>query len=250
MDINETSKKMKSRHPWELSRTKCVLQSMDPYMKDIHKTGETKRYLNIGAGDMYFDRALMRKWKNDALYAVDIGYAGPEKKGRRVQKYNYLEEIKENDFDYALMMDSLEYMKDEVEYVKKLCSRLKRGGMIFFTVPAFPKLFSEHDVIVKLLRRYDRKSFARIIDEIPEIEMVEEHFFYFSLLCVRCLQKWLHLPIDPKHKVTTGWKFDEKGPVTKLVTGFLDLDYRICAFLNKHGIWLPGLSLFIVCRKK
>ena len=63
MDINETSKKMKSRHPWELSRTKCVLKSMDSYLTDIHRNGEKKRYLNIGAGDMYFDRALMKKWK-------------------------------------------------------------------------------------------------------------------------------------------------------------------------------------------
>ena len=249
MDMNETAKKMKSRHPWELSRTKCVLKSMDSYLTDIHRNGEKKRYLNIGAGDMYFDRALMKKWKKDALYAVDIGYAEQEKQGSRVHKYKYLEEIEENNFDYALMMDSLEYMEDEVEYVKKLCGKLKPGGMIFFTLPSFQKLFSEHDVIVKLLRRYDRKSFARIIDEIPEIEIVEEHFFYFSLLCVRCLQKWLHLPIDPKHEVTTGWRFEEKGIVTKLVTGFLNLDYRTGAFLNKHNIWLPGLSLFIVCRK-
>ena len=135
MDINETSKKMKSRHPWELSRTKCVLKSMDSYLTDIHKTGDKKSYLNIGAGDMYFDRALMKKWKKDALYAVDIGYAEQEKQGSRVHKYKYLEEIEENNFDYALMMDSLEYMEDEVEYVKKLCGKLKPGGMIFFTLP-------------------------------------------------------------------------------------------------------------------
>lgn len=250
MDINETSKKMKSRHPWELSRTGCVLRSMEPWLKEVHKTGEEKRYLNIGAGDMYFDRALMRRWKKDILYAVDIGYEKTGKKGNRVRRFRYLEETGENDFDYALMMDSLEYMEDEVEYVTKLCGRLKPGGLIFFTVPSFQKLFSEHDVIVKLLRRYDRKSIAHIMEKIPEIEIVEEHFFYFSLLCVRCLQKWLNLSIDPKHEVTTGWKFEEKGLVTRLVTGFLNLDYKICAFLNRHKIWLPGLSLFIVCRKK
>lgn len=255
MDINETSKGMKNRHPWELSRTKCVLDTMKPYLTDMHKADRgKKKYLNIGAGDLYFDDALMKKCKKDVLYAVDIGYSDKDKEDNKdnskVYIYNYLEEISENDFDYALMMDSLEYMEDEAEYVRKLSDKIKSGGYIFFTVTAFQKLYSAHDIHVKALRRYDRKSFAKIISKVSQVEKIEEHYFYFSLFCVRAVQVGLHLPIDPKQKITTGWRFKEDGIVTKLIVGVLNLDFKIGRFLSHHGIYLPGLSLLVVCRKK
>lgn len=249
MDINEVSKDMKNRHPWELSRTKCILKSMEQYLSDSNQE-LSRKYLNIGAGDMYYDYILMEKYKKDRLYAVDIGYSGTDSESDKIQKFNYLEEIQANNFDYALMMDSLEYMEDDVAYLKKLNDKLKPGSYIFFTLPAFQKLFSQHDVIVKQLRRYDIKSFSQVINEIPQIKIVEEHYFYFSLLCVRYLQKCLHLSIDPEHKVTTGWKFNERSLITRLVTGLLNLDFELGLFLSKHGICVPGLSMFVVCRKE
>lgn len=249
MDINEVPKDMKSRHPWELSRTKCILKSMEKYLT-ASRAGLGRKYLNIGAGDMYYDYALMEKYDKDRLYAVDIGYSNKDSDNNKIQKFNYLEEIQENNFDYALMMDSLEYMDDDVAYLKKLCNKLKPGSYIFFTLPSFQKLFSQHDIIVKQLRRYDMKSFSKVINEIPQIEIVEKHYFYFSLLCIRYLQKCLHLSIDPKHKVTTGWKFNEQSLITRLVTGVLNLDFKLGHFLSKHGICVPGLSLFVVCRKE
>lgn len=169
--------------------------------------------------------------------------------GGKIRKFRCPEEIGDDGFDYALLMDSLEYMEDDMEYITRLCEKLNRGAYMFFTLPAFQKLWSDHDVIVRLLRRYDRTSFLKQLAQIEQITIVEEHYFYFTLLCIRAIQKILHLPIDPKHKVTTGWRFQEKGWVTKLVTGCLNLDFKTGAFLSKHGICLPGLSLFVVCRK-
>lgn len=249
MDLNEVSKGMEYRHPWELSRTKCILKSMEQYLSTANKN-LNRKYINIGAGDMYYDYALMRKYNTDSLYAVDIGYSDNNAESDRIQKFNYLEEIPEENFDYAMMMDSLEYIEDDVAYIKKLSDKVKSGGYIFFTLPSFQKLFSQHDIIVKNLRRYDRKSFGQIINKTPRVKIVEEHYFYFSLLCVRYLQKSLHLSIDPKQKVTTGWKFNEKNLITKVVSGILTLDFEIGHFLSKHGICLPGLSLFVVCRKE
>ena len=251
MDINETGKELKSRHPWELSRTKCMLEVISRYLFVIHDDDKGKRYINVGAGDLYFDHVLLEEYKKDIVYAVDIGYQhGEESIQQREKKFRYLEEIEESDFDYAIMMDSLEYMEDDAEYVKRLGDVVKENGYLFFTLPAFQKLYSEHDVIVKNLRRYDRKSFGKIIGGISELEVVEAHYFYFSLLCVRWIQKTLHMRIDPEHKVTTGWKLGEKSLLTKLVTGCLNLDFVIVRILSRIKIFLPGLSLLVVCRKK
>lgn len=251
MDINETGRELKGRHPWELSRTKSILKVVSGYLSVMHGDGSGKRYINVGAGDLYFDHALLKEYEKDVVYAVDIGYQSGEKnKDQREKKFRYLGEIVENDFDFAIMMDSLEYMEDDEEYVKELCSMVRGGGYLFFTVPAFQKLYSEHDVIVKNLRRYDRKPFGKMIEGIPRLEVVEEHYFYFSLLCVRWLQKILHMKIDPEHKVTTGWNFGEKSLVTRLVTGCLNFDFVMGRALSKFKLFLPGLSLLAICKKE
>ncbi len=147
------------------------------------------------------------------------------------------------------MMDSLEYMEDDVEYVRKMSRKIKKGGYFFFTLPAFSALFSEHDKNVKNLRRYDSRSFDCVLERVQGLKKVEEHYFYTSLLLVRCTQKLFHLPIDPKHKVTTGWNFSESSFVTRLLTWCLNLDFLVNRLFSKMGIKLPGLSLLVVCRR-
>lgn len=56
-------------------------------------------------------------------------------------------------------------------------------------MPAHQSKFSEHDKNVRNLRRYNRKSFAKVIDKIPELEIMEEREFFFSLLMVRFVKK-------------------------------------------------------------
>lgn len=249
MDLNEVTGEVLNRHPWELSRTECVLNALSKYMDRQHKKQTRKRYINIGAGDLYFDRALLAKYKKDEVYAVDIGYEDLVSEEKNIHKYHYLEEIEVQRFDYAIMMDSLEYMEDDVDYVTKVSSRLCKGGYFFFTLPAFPVLFSDHDVNVRNLRRYSRKSFFEVVHRVPGLKIIEDYNFYTSLFIVRFIQKFLHLPIDKKHKVTTGWRFNEKGLITRFVKGCLNLDYAVNRTLSKIGIRLPGLSMLVVCKK-
>ncbi len=252
MDINEVTDKQINRHPWELSRTKCVIRDVLPYMKRCKSSGD---YINIGSGDMYFDRDLMKHLPSYTLHAVDIGYAetDPERfifDKEHIHTYSGIEELPDSlKTDCAFMMDSLEYMDDEVAYIEQLASHVREGGYLFFTFPAFKKLFSEHDVIVKLLRRYDKRDFKQIAKEAKGVTLVDMHYFYTPLVIVRFLQKSLHLKIDPEHKVTTGWEYGEKHILTRLVKGILDIDYTINKTLGKIKLDLPGLSIYAVLRK-
>ena len=249
MDLNETTTEVINRHPWELSRTKCVLAVYSKYIDKLHEQKNRCIYINAGAGDLYFDRALMGKYSEDEVHAIDIAYKDKVSENEKVFKYHYLEEIEENSFDYMIMMDSLEYIEDDAEYINKMILRLKENGYFFFTLPAFPMLFSDHDINIKNLRRYDRKSFASVLENTPGLEIVEEFYFFASLFVIRFVQKALHLPIDPEHKVTANWQFREKGFVTKFMTGCLNLDFAVNRFLSKLKINFPGLSMLVVCRK-
>ena len=252
MDINEVTDRQINRHPWELSRTKCVITDVLPYMKECEFS---KDYINIGSGDMYFDRGLMKQLVGYTLHAVDIGYEETDPNRfifdkEHIHTYAGIEDLPESlKTDCAFMMDSLEYMEDEVAYIEQLASHVRTGGYLFFTFPAFKSLFSEHDIIVKLLRRYDKKDFLKIANDAKGVTLVNMHYFYTPLVIIRFLQKSLHLKIDPDHKVTTGWRYSEKHVLTRLVKGILDIDYAINKALGKIRLDIPGLSIYAVLRK-
>ena len=146
-------------------------------------------------------------------------------------------------FDYSVMMDSLEYFPDDRAYIEKLVSRVKPGGYMFFSLPAYSKLYSDHDRHVGNLRRYDPEETKALISGIDGLEVVYSRHFYFFLYLVRLFQVKTHAKIDPDRKITTGWKHSEKSLITRVAKGLLDLDYR----LGRH---LPGLSLMMVCKRK
>lgn len=245
MDINEKKGKKFNRHPWELSRTKCFLDEISYYIKeDKNKTNE---YLNVGAGDMYFDRVLLKKFPEYVSNVIDIGYKSLESSSPNIKKYNKIEELKGEDYDYAIMMDSLEYMIDDVEYIKNLSEKIKNGGYIFLTLPAFHFLQSDHDLNVGNLRRYSMKNVKRIEHLCQGTVKIEKmHFFFTSLFLVRVIEKVLNIPIDPKKKVTTGWKYKKSSMITKIVCLVLNVDYYIGKITK--GI-IPGLSMMVVLKK-
>lgn len=246
MDLNEATGAVTNRHPWELSRTKCVLDEMSRFLGN---PGKKAVYINAGAGDLYFDRALLKRYKNHHLHAIDIAYEDLGSDDERINKYHYFEEIDQEQADYAVMMDSLEYMEDDAAYIKKMCGKIKKGGYFFFTLPAFPFLFSDYDINVKNLRRYNRKIFADVLSRVPELEKAEEYYFYTSLFLVRFIQKMLHIPIDPGHKVTANWGCSESSMITRLLTVVLNLDFALNRLCGRFGVFLPGLSMIVVCRK-
>ncbi len=251
MDINEVSEKQINRHPWELSRTKCVLREILPAISEM---GSDARFVSIGAGDMYFDKHILDLKKKHILYAIDIGYDTEKielvrEKSDRIKMHTNFDNVEGEVFDYALMLDSLEYMQDDRSYLVDLSARIKCGGYMFFTLPAFQFLYSKHDEIVGNLRRYSIENFKELIERIPGIELVCAHYFYHSLFLDRLLKKILRIDIDPEHKVTTGWEYNRNNVVTRVVVGVLNFDYYVCECLSKIRINIPGLSLIAICRK-
>lgn len=59
-------------------------------------------------------------------------------------------------FDLITLLDVLEHVDDDLGTLASLASLLKPGGHLLLTVPAFPFLWSEHDVVHRHYRRYRR----------------------------------------------------------------------------------------------
>lgn len=250
MDLKEKKRNggIRYRHPWELSRTQKLLNVFEKYLNLSASAKTGRKYINVGAGDLYFDKWLLKKYKRDTAYAVDLEYDETVPDYKRIKKFHYIEEISEK-MDYAIMMDSLEYMEDDLAYVRKLADKVKSGGYLFFTLPAVSSLFSQHDTNVGNLRRYDIRTFKRLISKIPGLKIVEWHSFYTSLFIVRYLQVKLHLSIDKENKVTSDWHYSGNHFITRLLVWILDIDFMLNRKLSKAGIRIPGLSMVVVCHK-
>jgi len=60
-----------------------------------------------------------------------------------------------SDVDAMVMMDVIEHFEDDVQFMKKVCSKLKPGGYALIKVPAQKALYSDIDAASGHYRRYE-----------------------------------------------------------------------------------------------
>ncbi len=68
-------------------------------------------------------------------------------------------------FDAVLLLDVLEHISEDGAALLALRKKLKPGGVIIVTVPAFMFLWSEHDTLHHHFRRYRTKQLASLARE-------------------------------------------------------------------------------------
>jgi SAM-dependent methyltransferase len=94
--------------------------------------------------------------------------------------------------DFALAMDVLEHVDDDVQTLKEWTEHMNDGSHILITVPAFQTLWSQHDVILEHRRRYTRKQLDQVAAA-AGLKRVKSHYafsFIFPLVyIIRKLQK-------------------------------------------------------------
>ena len=66
----------------------------------------------------------------------------------------------DNSFDALVAMDILEHLPDDCAAMSEFHRVLKPGGKVIASVPAYPHLWSEHDIALMHHRRYRRKEYG------------------------------------------------------------------------------------------
>ncbi|GBU22060.1 hypothetical protein R80B4_01963 [Fibrobacteres bacterium R8-0-B4] len=239
MDLTEKTS-CGNRHPWELSRTRRIL--------DIVKNYAIRSIADVGAGDRFF---LSKLPGGAALtkYAVDTGYTEKSEIIDGILCFNDISELPEP-IDAVMLMDVIEHIQDDSAFLEKILTKLSAGALVIVTVPAFQMLFSNHDVFLKHYRRYGRKQLLTVLRS-NNLCVERCHYFYASLFFVRFIS--LLLTNKKKGSPQSGigsWRFGENHILTKTIRIILNVDFSICAFLAKFKIYPPGLSLLAVCRKQ
>jgi len=239
MDLTE-KKLNDNRHPWELSRTQCIL--------NIVKKHTLCTVVDIGAGDRFFTSKLI-DFVSGTLYAIDTGYTKKSKIIDAIHCFNSISELPEAT-GTAILMDVLEHVHDDDAFLREILKKLSVDALVVITVPAFQLLFSNHDAFLKHYRRYNRKQLLSLLYS-NNLTVEKTHYFFTSLFFARLLS----LPLAKRKPVASqsgigNWRFNEKHILTQAIRIILNIDFRICVFFSWFHIYLPGLSLLAICRKR
>ncbi len=239
MDLLEAVATGGHRHPWELARRDSMLR----LVARLRPLGDVA---DVGAGDRFFASSL-RSLIQGHVYAVDVHY--PESGFvDGIHTARDVADLPDGGLDCVVLMDVLEHLEDEAVVLGALRPKLRAGGTVLVTVPAFQHLLSAHDEYLKHFRRYRRRTLRPVLER-HGLHVEECFYFYSTLFAARWLQVILARVKGPGEQSGVGrWRFGLRHPLTMLVRGALDLDYRACRALARRGFTVPGLSLCCVCK--
>jgi len=131
-----------------------------------------------------------------------------------------------------------------------VADRLKPGGAILTTVPAYRSLFGAHDLFLKHHRRYNVTQLRETLTK-GGATVVASGYFFGSLLIPRLLSVAAQrlIPGWGRNPVGVG---DWRGGATlgRLLTCWFTLENRLYYRLGRAGVVLPGLSAWALCEKR
>ncbi|MFC1566982.1 class I SAM-dependent methyltransferase [bacterium] len=213
MDISEINNNKLKRHPWEIVRRNQLLK----IIKKHHINNLS--YADVGCGDLYVTKKLAKITKSE-IYAVDKSLNIDQKQTihDKITLLTNINQIANNGIDRIILLDVLEHIEDDKEFVNQLYKLLKNNGLLIITVPAFNFLFSEHDQILKHHRRYSSRNLLSLFDN--NYNIINKFYFFSSLFFIRFLQLILYkigFKKIFKHTISQ-WKFSENNFITKLIT--------------------------------
>ena len=125
------------------------------------------RILEVGCGTGHNLPMLKRFGRVDAIEVDAAARAMASKRlGHAVMDSPLpaLPGISDRSYDLIAILDVIEHIDEDLRGLKSLSDKLKPGGRILITVPAFPWMWSAHDVVNHHKRRYTRRTLRKLVE--------------------------------------------------------------------------------------
>jgi SAM-dependent methyltransferase len=148
---------------WFVARRRAALR----FLEDYAPPGRDLTILDAGCGT----GALLEAFQScPATAAVGLDFAEEALRFCRQRGHARLVRgdltalpFEDARFDVATALDVIEHVPDDVSAVREIARVLKPGGLLVATVPAYPFLWSAHDVALHHYRRYRLSQAMRLI---------------------------------------------------------------------------------------
>lgn len=253
MDLRELPSHSFARHPWETSRARFFLR----VLRD-HVRGESLSVVDFGSGDGFFARTLLETWPAVSnVVCFDPAYPA-ERAEKHDARLSFTRDRPSAPRDVLLLLDVLEHdANDQATLHEALATCLRSGGWLLLSVPAHAFLFSRHDEKLGHKRRYSPAALRELARN-EDVDIVEQGQLFASLLAPRVLAKLvetLHTPSTPEddtatHVDTSLGAWNHGRMLTRAVETMLGLDAGLARTLARRGLGIPGLSTWLLARKK
>ncbi|MDQ2668904.1 MAG: class I SAM-dependent methyltransferase [Gemmatimonadota bacterium] len=269
MDLREM-RGLPTRHPWELSRARFFRT----LLADEGMLGRGSRVLDVGSGDGYVARELAAAMPGDGeVVCFDTHYSEQhlcklKQEAGGTSRVRFTRDSPEGLFDLILLLDVIEHVEDDRALLAGLLrDRLRQGGVVLVSVPAWQALYTRHDLFLGHHRRYRPADLYRLLADVG-LQQVRDGGLFHGLLLPRALEKLSELARGVRSRPGVeglggdktnvaaeadgemgigGWNH---GPsLTAAVTAALAADNVLSGLASRAGVGLPGLSTWALCRK-
>jgi hypothetical protein len=248
VDLVERREGTPRRHPWETARVEAVKSIIERL--PLHRP----RVLDVGCGDGYLLLELKRSLDFRQAMAVDPHLTDElirEVSSPEVRFVRELGELSAERLDLVLLLDVLEHIERPSEFLRGIAAdHLAAGGWGVVTVPAFQSLFSRHDRKLLHFRRYTRRTIGELVAS-AGLEVVDSGYLFASLLLPRALSSFLQWARLPGQHIDDEGIGNWQGSAfsTRALHRALSLDNSLCLLAHDHGLTVPGLSIWLTCKK-
>ncbi len=247
MDLSERTGS-DARHPWEVTRAAFLLDRIEASL------APGLRVLDTGSGDAWLAQQLLRRAACDVT-CWDVNYRDDDLVELQRPGLTPTRTAPTGPFDVALLLDVIEHVDDDLALVNDVVGRVRPGGLVLVSVPAWPQLFSAHDRALRHLRRYTPDSCRTVLRQ-AGLTVLESGGFFHALLLPRAASLVVEKTVEKLRGAQPDVAFDgagvggwRHGPlVTTTISGVLRLEQRASRALAGAGIDLPGLSFYALCR--
>jgi SAM-dependent methyltransferase len=146
---------------WFRHRNRCIVAAVRAFPPPDGGT-----IFDIGGGNGFVARGLLDAGFDTVL--LEPGTAGAHNAQRRgvpqiICATTETAQLRDDSLPAVGLFDVIEHIEDDVAFLKSLRAKLRRGGRLYATVPAYQALWSKDDVHAGHFRRHTRDSIARTI---------------------------------------------------------------------------------------
>lgn len=153
-----------------------VFEQISPYLGD--------RVLEIGCGTGNFTVPLAHRCRHLTAVDLDADYVATARS--RLPHAPHVDfftgdatQMEWSDrFDTVILLDVLEHIEQDAEFLHRLRHVLNPGGRLILKVPAGQRLYSSLDANVGHYRRYNKTSITQVLDA---AHFTPEHLRYFNM---------------------------------------------------------------------
>jgi len=200
------------------------------------------RWLDVGCGTGLLQDFCRTKYSKEIhgadlnLFALGQNASGPE----NTYCYNILERHKnfEGTYDVVSVLDVVEHIEDEAEFIDALLFHLKKGGILVVNVPALQKLYSQYDVEAGHKRRYSKRDIERISDH-HDLSVKKWTYWGFPLLPILFMRNLAVSRAPKENIIKNGF-----SPPNKLASIFLEYLAK-CESIPNHLVGTSVMAFFI-----